>query len=176
LRTAREELKRYDSVKFLAGKVINVQSSQRGFETAVSGRNPVISRRLLLATGLIDDIPAIKGFDELYGKSAFLCPYCDAWDVAGKQLAIYGKGERAMEMSRALTAWSKNLILFTDGNSGLTDENKQQLKRNSIELCEESIEQLAGENGMLKAVILADGRHIKREALFLIRLLIKDPI
>ncbi|CAA9892268.1 Thioredoxin reductase [Candidatus Methylobacter favarea] len=166
LRSAREELKRYDSVEFLVAKVMNVQSSQSGFETAVSGRDPVISRRLLLATGLIDEIPAIQGFDELYGKSVFLCPYCDAWDVAGKPLAIYGKGERAMEMSRALTAWSKNLILFTDGDSGLTEENKQQLKRNSIELYEENIEQLAGEKGMLKAVVLSNGRHIEREALF----------
>ncbi|MDD5462658.1 MAG: NAD(P)/FAD-dependent oxidoreductase [Methylococcales bacterium] len=166
LRTAREQLKRYDSVEFFAGKVINVQSSQNRFEAVISGHSPVTSRRLLLATGLIDEVPAIKGFDELYGKSVFLCPYCDAWDVAGKQLAIYGKGERAMEMARALTAWSKNLILFTDGDSELSDENKHQLKRNSIELHEENIEQLVGEKGILKAVVLKNGRRIEREALF----------
>src|SRR3954453_17326201 len=50
------------------------------------------ARFLLLATGVVDDLPAIPGFDECYGRSIFHCPYCDGWEWRDRRLAAFGRG------------------------------------------------------------------------------------
>ena len=75
------------------------------------------SRKLLLATGVVDNLPEIPGFRELYGRSVFHCPYCDGWELRDQPLAIYGRGARGVGLALELTAWSRDLVLCTDGPS-----------------------------------------------------------
>ena len=84
--------------------------------TLASGET-VHARKLLLATGVVDNLPDIPGFRELYGRSVFHCPYCDGWEVRDQPLAIYGRGDRGLGLSLELTAWSRDLVLCTDGPS-----------------------------------------------------------
>ena len=76
-------------------------------------------RKLLIATGVVDNLPEIPGFRELYGVSVFHCPYCDGWEVRDQPLAVYGRGARGLGLSLELTAWSRDLVLCTDGPSEL---------------------------------------------------------
>jgi thioredoxin reductase len=171
LQIGREQLAKYDTVKLHSGKVIDAQhlaatqTGRDGFEVTLDNGERFTARKLLLATGVKDILPDLDGFTELWGTGVFHCPYCHGWEVRDKSLAIYGSGATGVEQAMMLTGWSRDLILFTDGN-GLNDEQRQKLAKWGIELCEEKIVGLEGENGALTGVILANGKVIPRDGMF----------
>jgi len=111
-------------------------------------------------------VPSIEGIDALFGRSVFQCPYCDGWETRGRRIAVYGRGRRGFEMARALTAWSRDLVLFTDGRAGLTGTQRRHLDRNGIPVVETRVARLTGARGQLRTVELRDGTKLRREALF----------
>jgi thioredoxin reductase len=123
-------------------------------------------RKLLIATGVFDRLPPIARIEQFFGKSVFQCPYCDGWELRGQPVAVYGKQKRGFEMARAMTAWSSDIALCTNGPSRLSKEAKFHLARNGIRLFEARIERLEGRTGMLSAVVFRGGRKLPRTALF----------
>lgn len=166
LQIARDELKRYPNVEFRNSKVSAAKKLEDGFRISLQSKEEVHGRKLLLATGLFDDVPNVPGFAELYGKSVFLCPYCDGWEQKGKRIAAYGNGDRGFDMARGLTAWSKDLTIFTDGAASFSQHQLKELKANGIKLYEEKIQKLLSEGSSLTGVLLESGTRIPVDALF----------
>jgi thioredoxin reductase len=167
LRLAQKELSRYPSVVFHAAEVTTASRRPDGrFEVSIKKRRRVRSRKLLIATGVFDHLPSIKGVEEFFGVSVFQCPYCDGWEVRNAPIAVYGKRRRGFEMARALTAWTRDIVLCTDGAAALSRAEQAQLQRNGIQILEDRIEQLEGKRGKLKAIIFRNGLRLKRSALF----------
>ncbi len=164
-RLACAELENYANVSFWQGEVKRASRDVAGFRVHLA-RRTVHARKLLLATGVFDQLPAIPGFTELFGTSVFPCPYCDGWEYRGRAVAVYGKRRRGFEMARALTAWTRDIVLCTDGPAGLDVQAKKHLERNGVEVLPERIERLAIEDGRLKDVVFRSGRRIGREAVF----------
>lgn len=102
----------------------------------------------------------------LYGRSVFHCPYCDGWEVRDQPLAVYGKGEKGYGLSLELTAWSRDILLCTDGPSGIEPAKLDRLNRNGIAIREDKVLRLEGEDGILRRVVFADGPPVARRALF----------
>jgi len=164
---AHRELGRYDSVEFWEGEVTDVTRKKDGtFRVLLGDDHAAICRKLLIATGVADQLPKLPRIDEFWGKSVHQCPYCEGWEVRNKPIAVYGKRSRGFEMARAMTAWTSDIALCTNGNSGLLAEQKEHLSRNGVEVIEDSIAELAGKNGQLDAVIFTSGRRLPRRALF----------
>ena len=108
LRTAREELHRYATVQLRDVTVTDARCVEGSrFETSLETGEVVRSRKLLIATGVRDNLPAIDGFAELYGRSVFHCPYCDGWEVGDQPLAVYGQGDKGYGLSLELTAFAE---------------------------------------------------------------------
>jgi thioredoxin reductase len=164
-RLALDELKRYRNVGYWRGEVTEATRRDGRFVVRL-GRRRVHARKLLIATGVLDQLPPIEGFRELFGISAFPCPYCDGWEFRGRPLAAYGKRKRGYEMARALTAWTDDVVLCTDGPSGLGATERRHLESNSILLREESIARLETRKGRLGSVIFSDGSRLRRSAIF----------
>jgi thioredoxin reductase len=163
---AYRELARYPNVKFLEFEVTRARRTRRGeFEVQLGARR-VHCRKLLIATGVFDLIPRIPGFQELFGRSVFQCPYCDGWELRGTPLAVYGRRRRGFEMARALTGWTRDILLCTDGNSGFNSAQRDELERNRIRVVETKVAALEGSHGRLRAVLFADGERIARRGLF----------
>jgi thioredoxin reductase len=101
-----------------------------------------------------------------YGSSVFQCPYCDGWEIRDQPIAIYGKRHRGFEMARALTAWTGDIVLCTDGPSGLTRAEATELERNGIRLCTQRIARLRGQGGQLESILFRDGSVLACSALF----------
>jgi thioredoxin reductase len=166
-RIAHDELARYDGVRFEPQAVADARAdADGGFTATLADGSRFRARKLLLATGLYDELPALEGLPALYGTSVFHCPYCDGWEWRDAPLALYGKRQRAMDIARAMSAWSRDLVLCTDGPAGLSRADRGRLQQNRIELVEEPIARLDGRDGMLQAVVLRSGRRIDRKALF----------
>ena len=104
LRIAREDLARYQTVRIEHVEVIAARCISPGFEVTLATGRTCRSRKLLIATGVADNVPDVPGFREFYGKSAFHCPFCDAWEVRGQPIAVYGRGA-ARSRPRAGDAW-----------------------------------------------------------------------
>jgi thioredoxin reductase len=163
---SRREVLKYPGVRYVPVEVTGARRTPPGFHVELAGRKPVKARKLLIATGLFDLLPRIPGIDELFGRSVFQCPYCDGWEMRGTRVAVYGRGARGFQMARAMTAWARDIVLFTDGRSGYSSPELSALKRNRIKLVEARVERLEGARGQLSAVVLRDGQAIPRDTLF----------
>jgi len=163
---ARREALTYPGVMFAPVEVRAAKRAGTGFIITLAPRRQVRARKLLIATGLFDAIPRIAGIDALFGRSVFQCPYCDGWELRGRPVAVYGRGQRGFQMARAMTAWTRDILLLTDGPARFTAEQRRQLERNGIRLRTGRIARLVGRRGQLAAIEFADGSLEAREGLF----------
>jgi thioredoxin reductase len=166
LRLARQELERYPTVELHRGEVTEARRTAAGFRVACAGGLQLSARKLLLATGVVDQTPEVEGFRELYGKSIHHCPYCDAWEWRDQPLAVYGRAEAGTALALALTVWSDDVVLCSDGPSELSEEEEQQLDQAGIQVREDPVQRLEGRDGLLERVIFAEGEPLTRRALF----------
>jgi thioredoxin reductase len=166
LAIAREQLGPYTTVELRDVEAIDAECRESRFVVTLEGGEEVTSRKLLLATGVVDNIPDVHGIRDFYGTSVFHCPYCDGWELRDQPLAVYGRGERAVGLSLEMTAWSRDLIVFTDGESEIDANGLARLDRHGVGLREERVERLEGKDGVLERLVLAGGEAVPRRALF----------
>jgi thioredoxin reductase len=166
LSIAREEIARYPSVEFHRGRIVDARRTSGGFIVECLGGLRFSSRKLLLATGVVDELPQVEGLRELYGRSVHHCPYCDGWEWRDHPLAVYGRGETGSALAIGLTVWSDDVVLCTDGPSELSEKEDEALARSGIEVREEHIVRLEGSEGRLQRVVFANGAPLPRSALF----------
>ena len=164
-RRARRELMRYPNVAYWRGEVTEAARAGTGFIVRL-GRRRVRARKLLIATGVLDQVPPVDGFAELFGISVFPCPYCDGWEHRDQPLAAYGKRQRGYEMARALTAWTRDVVLCTDGPSGLAAAQRRHLSANGIAVRDERILRLRMRNGRLWDIVFENEERLRRKAIF----------
>ena len=164
---AHRELARYSAVSFRADAVVSAERAPGPrFKVLFESGETASGRKLLLATGVMDELPELAGIEDFFGVSVFSCPYCDGWEVSDAPVAVYGKGSRGFEMARAMTAWTKDILLCTDGPARLAREQRRGLAANDVVLNEVPIVRLEGEGGQLSGVRFADGSVVARKALF----------
>jgi thioredoxin reductase len=167
LQIARGDLKKYETVEIRDSEVVDAECGADSlFHVTLATGERLNSRKLLLATGVVDHVPPVPGLAELYGKSVHHCPYCDGWEVRDQPLAVYGRGDRGLGLSLELIVWSRDLVLCSDGPCELDDEARGRLERNGITLREEHITRLEGQDGILQHVVFENGSRLARRALF----------
>ncbi|HET7202578.1 MAG TPA: NAD(P)/FAD-dependent oxidoreductase [Steroidobacteraceae bacterium] len=166
LAMGRAGLSAYPGVEFRACAVEAAETLDRQFLLHLADGTRPRGRKLLFATGVRDEMPRLDGVEQFYGRTVHHCPYCDGWESRDEPIVVYGRRTRAFEMSRAMTVWSDDIVLCTDGASGLTAEQKRQLARNGVRIVEDRIERLTGRDGQLEAVVFAGGRRLPRRRMF----------
>jgi thioredoxin reductase len=164
---ARDELRRYETVELRHADVVDAVRNADGFALRCADGTRLQSRKLLLATGVVDELPEIEGLAPLYGLSVHHCPYCDAWEWRDQPIAVYGRGEAGAGLALALTVWTDDLALCTDGPGELPEHMWEQLDAVGVVLHEERVLRLQGSDGRLERVVFADGSGVACRALFL---------
>lgn len=164
---ARKELESYDTVVTMDGLVVDAIKTDDGrFILILEDGSRFLSRKVLMATGVVDDVPDIPGLAELYGTSVHHCPICDGYEWRDKRIAVYGKNCDGFGLVQEMTAWSRDLVLLTDGNCELDESQFEYLESMRINVVQEHVKLLEGEAGKLMAIILDNGNRIERDALF----------
>lgn len=166
LQLARDQIGRYDTVQIRDAEVIDASCGADGFSIALADGQQFSSRKLLLATGVCDNLPEIPGFKELYGRSVFHCPYCDGWEVRDQPLAVYGRGARGVGLALELTGWSPDIVLCTDGAAGIEPDDAERLALNGIAVRDEPVAALAAAAGALRQIEFNGGPPLARRAVF----------
>lgn len=164
-RLGREQLERYD-VPVLDERVEDARSTPDGFEVIGESGRRWRSRKLVLATGVADRRPEVRGLEEFHGTSVWPCPYCDGWEVRERRLAAWSHGADAVEFALALSTWSREVVLLTDGDESPGEDARARLRRNGIEWIATPVERLEGREGRLERIVFRDGSAIERDAMF----------
>src|SRR5882672_1855294 len=117
LRLGRDEAVRFGGA-FHPGEVISGARRRTHFEIKLHDGAKFRGRKLLLATGMRDQLPRLEGLSDFYGVSVHHCPYCDAYQWRDRPLAAYGFGKPGLGLALALKNWSEDVIVLTDGVRG----------------------------------------------------------
>ncbi len=80
------------------------------------------ARRILLAIGIKDVWPDIPGLDRCYGETVHVCPDCDGYETRDKKTVVVGKGRKAVGMALALTTWTREIVICTNGEKPDIDQ------------------------------------------------------
>jgi thioredoxin reductase len=164
-RLARLQLAPYRTVALRSGEATRARRRVGGFEITLSDGSRHHCRKLLLATGVVDDVPNLEGLAALYGRSVFHCPYCDGWECRDKAIAVYGRSRNAVELAIKMKVWSNDLVVCTDGVL-LPNVERQRAAAHGIAVRREPIERLVGSGGRLRRIVFAAGDDLEREAMF----------
>ncbi len=164
----REQLAAYPNVEVRDVQVASITGTRGAFHiTLASGSvEALTARRVLLCTGMIDEMLPIDGFGELWGHAIFQCPYCHGWEVQDRAWG-YLVRETSMLLPFALNlrGWTQDLVVFTQGVD-VPAATHDALQAAGIRVETAPVARLVGEAQRLEAVELADGTRVPREVLF----------
>lgn len=160
----RSELQQY-GVEQRAIGVIGATFENDHFRVQLADGSAEDARYLLIATGVIDDLPAIPGFDECYGRSIFHCPYCDGWERRDRPLVAFGRGADVAGLALGLLTWSRDVIACSNGGR-FERKLRERLDRNGVRVRTERIARLEHTDGSLARIVFEHGESEDREALF----------
>ncbi|GAB4091602.1 NAD(P)/FAD-dependent oxidoreductase [Flaviaesturariibacter terrae] len=169
LRLCAPELQKY-GVEVLRKKIVRAARNESGlFEAFDDDGVCYLSRKLLVATGLSDNLPKLPGFEEMYGRSVHHCPYCDGWEWCDQRLAVYARRKDGSELALALkNTWSNDVTYFTDGNRAIKASTREYLEASGIRIITDPLEGLEGKDGLLQGVRLKSGELVPMDALFFV--------
>jgi thioredoxin reductase len=164
----REQLAAYGSVDIRDERVDTIAGGRGAFEVSIGGRG-VPARRVLLCTGMIDELPPVDGLAARWGHSVFQCPYCHGWEVQDRRWGYWPRPtdpNHVLPFALQARHWTRDVIVFTAGAFELPADTRARLERAAIGIVTSPIARLAGPGDCLDAIELADGRSVPCDVLF----------
>lgn len=175
LERGREEIARYGGV-VRAADVASAQPTAAGdassggglgFTVTLTSGERLAARRLLVSTGLRDELPELPGLAEHWGTGAVVCPYCDGWEVRDRRIGVLATGPRSLHQVQLLRQWSPSVTFFTNGAEFADADVAGMLARGIAIEPRAWASVTADEAGGLSGIRLADGAAIALDAIFL---------
>jgi thioredoxin reductase len=167
-RIGRQQLERYPNVQVRDVGVSAVTGTRGAFRVDLEGEL-VEARRVLLCTGMRDEMLPLEGFRELWGHAIFQCPYCHGWEVQDRPWGVLVTAANASHfVPFALQArgWTRDLVVFTGAAFDVPEEARQQLQAAGIRLEERPLARLVRAGEGLAGIELIDGTRVPCEELF----------
>ncbi len=164
LAIGRDEVKGYGGE--IADEVVaSVRRDGSRFRVQFADDRPVWARRLLIATGLRDELPEIPGLRERWARDVLHCPYCHGYEVRDRTLGVLGGGPMTAHYTQLIRQWADDVVLFTPPGS-LTEAQQEELTARAIGVVEGEVARVLVTGDRLSGVEMTDGRVVPREALF----------
>jgi thioredoxin reductase (NADPH) len=163
----RQQAESY-GVEFQLDRIVKVRKDKGEFILDGKAGNHYVGRKLLLATGVKDNIPKIENLEPCLGLSVYVCPDCDGYEVKNKKIVILGSGETGAEMAQTLNYWSDDIIFVNHESKEISEETKGKLQERNISYIEGNISEaiVEGESGF-KGVLLESGQEVGGERGFI---------
>ncbi|MBE1442135.1 NAD(P)/FAD-dependent oxidoreductase [Paenibacillus sp. OAS669] len=165
-RVAREQIARYPSVTFTNETAVTVSGSDGCFEITTNQGQTYQSKKLLFAVGMKDLPLSITGLTEVYGKSAFICPYCDGWELRDQKLVLIVKGGEALHLAKVISGWTSDFTICTNGPDDLTDLQREELLKHQVPVFDSPIQSIESVEGMVQQIVLEDGTRLQCSGIF----------
>ncbi|MBT2295889.1 NAD(P)/FAD-dependent oxidoreductase [Pseudomonas fluorescens] len=161
---ARAQLMAYPTVEWLSDTVVQARREEGGFTLETAGGQRFNAQRLLLATGVVDELPAVQGLAERWGKRVFHCPYCHGYELDQGPIGVLATSPMSLHHALMLPDWGPTTF-FTNRVFEPDPEQRASLERRGVTLVAEPVERLEGERAN---VVLEGGRVVAIEGLFVL--------
>ena len=158
----RSQLMEYPTVTWVQDSVVQAVAEQGGFSVRTDCNGAFKAKRLILATGVVDELPAIDGLQERWGTRVFHCPYCHGYELDQGRIGVLATSPLAMHHALMLPDWGTT-TLFTNGVFTPDAEQQAQLERRGVCVESTTVTRISGERADLE---LADGRVIALDGVF----------
>ena len=165
LAEARQQLLRYPTIKLVNARAESTSGALDDFSVTTNDGQTLKARRLLLSYGVVDQMPAIPGYTECWGKSIVPCPYCDGFEVAGQHWGLVWSGPHSQHAVTLYSDWTDRLTMFADGHD-IEPEIRGALVARNVEVVDGKLGQITHQNGKLTTVNLDTGRNVAVDVLF----------
>jgi thioredoxin reductase len=142
-----------------------VDDIEPGFTVTLAGGRTLSARRILIATGVSDELPDVEGVRQRWGKDLLHCPYCHGWEVRDQPLGVLGSIPGSVQHALLVRQWSDDVVFFAH-TYDLGDDERRQLDARGIRIEEGVVAKLVVEDDQMRGVALADGRSVERTAVF----------
>lgn len=159
--TARSQILAYPNVSWFQGTATDASGANDDFHVTIDGEENLRGRRIILATGVRDDLPPVEGLSERWGKSVFHCPYCHGYEVDGP-IGVLAVSPASIHHAQMLPDWGPTTY-FLNGGPSPTEEELADLARRGTKVEPESIRRLVGPRADIE---LEDGRVVPVAGLF----------
>ena len=165
LRAGRAEVERYGG-HIVRAQAIDIRFTSSGSLEAVldDGTRPT-ARRMLVATGLRDELPNLPGIRDRFGRDVLHCPYCHGYEVRDRRLGVIGGSANSLHQVQLVRQWAADVVFFPAGTV-LTAEQREQLVARAIGIVDGDVTGLVVEGDALTGVEVDGARVVRREALF----------
>ena len=147
-------------VLFTQGKVKDAVLAEGQFRVELEGGQAVHAKRLLLATGIVDRMPDLPGLLPCLGRSIYVCPDCDGYELMNQKAVVLGSGKVGAQMALTLSYWTKNIIFINHESAPIDEKLNGQLQAMGIEHRSQPIASLAESDGNLSEIKLQSGESI----------------
>ncbi|ODT76817.1 MAG: pyridine nucleotide-disulfide oxidoreductase [Pelagibacterium sp. SCN 64-44] len=165
LAAARAQVRAYPSVDFVAEAAVRVVGAPDAFTVTTAAGRVLEGRRLILAYGIVDDLPAIPGFAESWGKTVIHCPFCHGYEVAGKSWGLLYSSPMSLHGPTLYANWTDDITLILDGHEIIAEE-RHKLERRGVRIENGRLAAIAQDHGVLRGVTLDDGTRLDLAALY----------
>lgn len=163
LETGRAEVRDYGG-ELLDGRVTSAKPVDGGFTVALEDGRQIGARRLLVTTGLIDELPDVPGVRERWGRDVLHCPYCHGWEVRDQPVGILASGPMAVHQALLFRQLSDDVILFQHTLPTPSEEQAEQLVARGITVMEGEVASLEVHEDRLTGVRLQNDEFVPRQA------------
>jgi thioredoxin reductase len=160
----RDELRRYE-IDCREVSVTGVRRVDTDFDVCLADGRSEQSKFILIATGVVDELPEVPGLKDCYGRSVFHCPYCDGWERRDQRLGVIGKGKSGVQLALSMKTWSSSVTLLTNGTR-LEAHGRERLARNGIDALTRRITACTHVDGHVTSVEFAGRPAVPMDAIF----------
>ena len=161
-RDARDQLLRYSTVHWYGTTAVQVEKTDNIFDLRTSDNELLQGRRLVLATGVVDELPNVTGLAERWGRSVFHCPYCHGYELAEGPLGVLAIGDISLHQAQLIPEWGPTTF-FTNGMIELNKEQERDLADRGVTIERELVRGVSGDRAVVE---LMDGRVVELAGLF----------
>lgn len=165
---AKAQVLKYHTVTFLNDVAVTANKDETDFMITTRTGKTFNAKKIVLATGIVDHMPDIKGFSECWGISVIHCPYCHGYEVRNEKTAIWGNGQRAFHIASLVNNLTSNITILTSGKPDFDEVQLTKLNKHGIKIIETPVSEIEHENGYIKQLILGDGNKMAFRAMYAI--------
>ncbi|MFF3033224.1 NAD(P)/FAD-dependent oxidoreductase [Streptomyces rubiginosohelvolus] len=152
--------------EIVEGRVASAEKlPEQGFRVVTEDGRTVEARRLLVTTGLVDELPPVPGLAARWGREVLHCPYCHGHEVADRPIGVLATGPLAVHQALMWRQWSDDVTLFLHTGPEPTEEEYEQLAARGVAVVDGEVTGLEVADDRFTGVTLASGQVIPREAL-----------
>ncbi|MGW5054065.1 NAD(P)/FAD-dependent oxidoreductase [Actinokineospora sp. NPDC004072] len=162
LARGRAEVRGYGG-HVVSGEVSDVARNGDGFTVALADGRSTRARRLLVATGVVDELPDIPGVQQRWGRDVLHCPYCHGWEVRDQPIGVVATGPMSVHQALMFRQLSTDVTYFSNGRP-LGEEDAEQLAARGIRVVDGEVAAIEVADDRLAGVRLADGTVVARAA------------